>query len=56
MIICPYCGNDDARFLGFDDGGGDYGDSICEYYFCDHCQQEFEAGCIEAADEAADES
>lgn len=47
MLGCPYCGSDSVRYVGADDGGGDYGDSICDYFYCDNCQQEFEVNCVD---------
>jgi len=48
---CPYCGGD-VYFVGFDDGGGDYGDSVCEIYECDGCGFSWERHCVDDGDVA----
>jgi len=45
-VQCPYCGSEDVYFSGVDDGGGDYGDSLCDLYECQGCLNDFEAHCI----------
>ena len=44
--ICPYCGGT-MCYSGADDGGGDYGNSICDIYVCEDCDWSEERGCIE---------
>lgn len=43
---CRYCGSDEVDYLGVDDGGGDYGDSVCDQYECLECGAMFEANCM----------
>lgn len=38
---CPKC-NESAGYTGWDDGGGDYGDSLVEMWLCPACDYEFE--------------
>lgn len=45
-MFCPYCGGN-GEYLGADDGGGDYGDSVCDMYRCGTCDTEFEGNCVE---------
>lgn len=53
---CHYCGSDDTEYTGVDDGGGDYGSSVCDYYFCNSCELSFEANCIDVgSDELIDQ-
>jgi len=54
MQTCPYCGSGDVDYDGYDDGGGDYGDSVCEQFSCIECGQDFEGDCLEAADDEID--
>lgn len=42
MIECPYCGSQDVEYLGYDDGGGDYGDMITPVFRCYSCDQAFD--------------
>lgn len=46
ITLCPYCGSEEVYFTGVDDGGGDYGDSVCDQYECQECFNDFEAHCI----------
>lgn len=46
MIHCKYCGSENVDYLGVDDGGGDYGDSVCDEYHCLDCDNYFEGHCI----------
>lgn len=46
MNTCPYCGSDLIELLGMDDGGGDYGEAVCETWDCHDCGQQFEGDCI----------
>lgn len=39
---CPVCGSEDVNLQGVDDGGGDYGDSVCDQYHCWNCDSDFE--------------
>lgn len=45
-MICPYCGSDELEYLGIEDGGGDYGDSLTDEWKCYGCGSYFsqEAG------------
>lgn len=47
MPVCEYCGSEDVEYTGVDDGGGDYGTSVCDQFHCNHCEGDFEAGCID---------
>ncbi len=39
---CPYCGLDHLEYIGIDDGGGDYGDSVVDVWHCLDCDIDFE--------------
>lgn len=41
-MICPYCGSENIRELGYEDGGGDYGEAVTLAYCCDNCGEHFE--------------
>lgn len=43
---CPYCG-EDMEYLGVIDGGGDYGDSLCDEWKCLNCGWYEESNCFE---------
>lgn len=43
--ICPYC-NEPMVYVGVDDGGGPYGDSVCEIWDCQYCDYSEEGDCI----------
>lgn len=43
---CPYCGSDVVDYLGMDDGGGDYGEAVCESWECLDCGAHFDGDCI----------
>jgi len=45
MKICPYC-DEFMAYIGLDDGGGDYGDSVCEQWECEGCGYAIETNCI----------
>ena len=34
------------QYVGVDDGGGDYGDSVCDEWQCDTCDYEEEGDCF----------
>lgn len=55
MNRCPYCGSKEITYLGIDDGLGDYGDSLCDTWHCEHCDNEFESGCIDIDDSELEE-
>jgi rubredoxin len=38
---CPLCGSVFIEFLGFEDGGGDYGLLVDENWYCGWCNQVF---------------
>lgn len=52
---CPYCGSINVDYLGIADGGGDYGDAICDEWVCDACAMEFEGDCIASEDGVEDD-
>ena len=43
---CPYCGGM-LGYSGFEDGGGPYGNSVCEVYVCVDCDYAEERNCVE---------
>lgn len=47
MQNCPKCGSTNVVMVGWDDGGGDYGDMICETYTCDACEYMWDGVCVE---------
>lgn len=47
---CPHCGLP-MEYGGIDDGGGDYGASICDTWYCDACQYGTEMDCVEFDDD-----
>jgi len=49
-IYCRLCGHDEYEYLGVDDGGGDYGSSICDQFHCLNCNNYFEDNCIDVFD------
>lgn len=49
-MLCPYCGSDHVEYHGVDDGGGDYGNAVCDQYECLNCGNRFESDCLEAYD------
>lgn len=53
MNTCPYCGSEMTAYLGMDDGGGDYGEAVCEQFKCYDCGQHFEGDCIGQAIDGA---
>lgn len=40
MKTCPYCGGTNLDYIGADDGGGDYGTSLVETFYCEDCDEE----------------
>lgn len=55
MQNCPYCGSSAIIYVGVEDGGGDYGDSVCDTWFCTACESNFEDGCYGGGDPDGDE-
>lgn len=43
--VCPYCG-EPMIYKWIADGGGDYGDSVCDIWECEDCDHEEEGDCI----------
>lgn len=43
LIICPYCAAEDVPIIGFEDGGGDDGESLTNVYGCAECGHNFTA-------------
>jgi hypothetical protein len=35
---CPVCHSDDLELVGYEDGGGDYGDELTAVYQCGVCE------------------
>lgn len=54
MRTCEYCGSEDIEYMGADDGGGDYGDAVCDQWHCNACDQDFETDCFGDDDEDFD--
>lgn len=42
MMYCKFCGSENVSYVGLDDGGGDYGDSVVSIFYCEDCQSEIE--------------
>ena len=51
-MLCRYCGSKNTEYLGVTDGGGDYGTSICDEWFCGDCDSHWEDGCEDYEDYA----
>ena len=47
---CPACGSEEIDYVGIDDGGGDYGDSVCDTWRCCDCDYHWEENCIDPED------
>lgn len=54
-IQCRYCGSGNTFYQYSDDGGGDYGDSVFDLYFCSDCESEFEEVWMSIDDESDDD-
>lgn len=54
MPECYYCHSENVEFLGADDGGGDYGDSVCDIWHCHDCGQEYEVNCVGGEEDGFD--
>ena len=39
---CPFCGSNDVKDLGYEDGAGDYGDSLVQTFRCEDCSSEWD--------------
>lgn len=52
---CPYCGSEDVRELGYEDGGGDYGEAVTLVYRCNECGEAFEESDLPFDDDDPDE-
>jgi len=50
-LFCHHCGSEDLEYLGVDDGGGDYGTSVCDEYGCLNCGNVLEVNCWECDDD-----
>lgn len=48
-MICKICGGE-MDYLGYADGGGDFGVAICRQWRCPACDWEDEDGCWEPYD------
>lgn len=51
---CPYCGSNHVDYIGVDDGGGNYGTSVCDIFHCGDCEMDFEANCIDTEEDFLD--
>lgn len=47
---CPACDAVAVSYQGIQDGGGDYGTSICDCWRCEMCGNEWESDCIDMED------
>lgn len=55
MHDCPFCGSVNTFYAGVDDGGGDYGESVCDTYRCEDCDNDFDGDCFSAgSDDGSD--
>jgi hypothetical protein len=45
-MYCRYCGSENVSYIGIDDGGGEYGDSVVSIFHCDDCDMDIEGGDI----------
>ena len=52
-MICSYC-NVEMYYVGINDGGGDYGSSVCDEWQCPACDYIVETDCIEVEYEPED--
>lgn len=44
--FCRHCASYDLEFKGYADGGGDYGDSVVEEWYCNGCDQYLEGSAV----------
>ncbi len=44
--LCPVC-DSPMVYVGVEDGGGDYGTSLCDIYKCTNCGEMIEGACID---------
>lgn len=51
MLECPKCGSWDTVMVGWDDGGGISGDSVCETHLCEECDYEWDGACVDSIDD-----
>lgn len=49
-IYCKYCGSIAVEYKGISDGGGAYGDSVCDQWECMECMSLFDEDCLDAHD------
>lgn len=47
---CKYC-ETPMHYVGINDGGGDYGNSVCDEFECPDCGHIEEKNCIEVSEE-----
>jgi len=52
---CPYCDSEEIEYLGLEDGGGDFGDSVTETYKCLECNAHLERSDFDFVDEDDDQ-
>lgn len=45
--MCPYCLSSNTEYMGIDDGGGEYGTSVCDEYECLECGAGWSSDCME---------
>lgn len=48
---CPFCDSKAVTFLGYEDGGGDYGDQVTGMYECEDCGQHIDMSDFDWIDE-----
>jgi transposase-like protein len=49
-VVCPICGGHHVEYMGFNDGGGDYGTAIEEWWRCWDCVEEWVEDTFELPD------
>lgn len=49
-MICYSCGSENTIYKGVEDGGGQYGSSVCDIWECLDCGIWTEADCVDEID------
>lgn len=53
--LCPYC-DIPMRYIGADDGLGDFGTAVCDVYECWQCEHQETGHCIETEPDFEDDT
>jgi len=53
MSECPYCGGK-LEYVGIEEGGGDYADSLVDLWYCHECDIQLEGAEMRLDDESED--